>query len=180
MTNWSLLFNSALLNGLALSLTLTAIMIVSGVVAADMWVGDYPPDIKEKYGPMSPRSARLRPYVAVLFFLVAFAIPILGLFALQNQVAYIAFIPAFAFAFVSLFVFNLYDLLILDWLFFCTIQPRQMILPGTEGMAGYRDYRFHFIGFLKGLGFCTLGGLLIAALWLVLQALASVLTAVRV
>ncbi len=30
-----------------------------------------------------------------------------------------------------------------------------MVLPGTEGMAGYRDYRFHFIGFLKGLGFCA-------------------------
>jgi hypothetical protein len=37
-------------------------------------------------------------------------------------------------------------------------------------MAGYRDYRFHFTGFLKGLGFCTAGGLVVAGLWMVAQA----------
>jgi hypothetical protein len=31
-----------------------------------------------------------------------------------------------------------------------TIQPRLIVLPGTEGMAGYKDYAFHFYGFLKG------------------------------
>jgi hypothetical protein len=46
-----------------------------------------------------------------------------------------------------------------------------MVLPGTQGMAGYRDYRFHFVGFLKGLGFCLFGGLVIAALWAGVQAL---------
>jgi hypothetical protein len=70
---------------------------------------------------------------------------------------------------LAVFVFNLFDLLVLDWLFFCTIQPRAMLLPGTEGMAGYRDYRFHFIGFLRGLGFCLVGGLVIAGLWLGVQ-----------
>ena len=59
----------------------------------------------------------------------------------------------------------------LDWLLFCTVQPRMMVLPGTEGMAGYRDYRFHFIGFLKGLGFCLFGGLVIGGLWTGVQAL---------
>jgi hypothetical protein len=66
-------------------------------------------------------------------------------------------------------VFNIFDLLVLDWFFFCTVQPRLMVLPGTEGMPGYRDYRFHFIGFLKGLVFCAVGGLIIALLWLVVQ-----------
>jgi len=78
-------------------------------------------------------------------------------------------LPAFAFSGITLFVFNIFDLIILDWLFFCTVQPRSMVLPGTEGMAGYRDYRFHFIGFLKGLGFSAVGGLLIAVLWMVVQ-----------
>jgi hypothetical protein len=48
-----------------------------------------------------------------------------------------------------------------------------MVLPGTEGMAGYRDYRFHFIGFLKGLGFCVVGGLVISVLWILVQALTA-------
>ena len=33
-----------------------------------MWVGDYPPNIQERYGEMSPRAKRYRPLVAVLFF----------------------------------------------------------------------------------------------------------------
>ncbi|NLF12175.1 MAG: hypothetical protein GX597_10355, partial [Anaerolineaceae bacterium] len=45
-----------------------------------------------------------------------------------------------------------------------------IVLPGTEGMAGYRDYRFHFVGFLKGLGFCLVGAVVIAGLWMTGQA----------
>jgi hypothetical protein len=170
MSDWPLLFKSAFVDGLGLSLVLTAIMVGMGAIAQDMFVGDYPPDIRAKYGPMSARSARLRPYLAVLFFIPVLVIPILGLFALRAGLGYIPFLPAFAFIATALLVFNTYDLIVLDWLFFCTIQPRAMVLPGTEGMAGYRDYRFHFIGFLKGLGFCAAGALVVAGLWMVAQA----------
>ena len=173
LPDWSYLLKEALLYGLGLSLVLTAIMVVSGAEALDMFVGDYPPDIREKYGPMSPRAARLRPYIAGLFFIAVLIIPLLGLYALRFQVGNIPFASAFVFSAAALLVFNIYDLLILDWLFFCTIQPRSMVLPGTEGMPGYRDYRFHFIGFLKGLGFCIAGALVIAALWLVAQGLVA-------
>lgn len=169
MPDWKLLISQALFNGLVLSFVLTVMMVISGRIALDMFVGDYPPDIQQKYGAMSPRSARLRPYVAVLFFLAMWAIPIIGLFTLNNKFQSLSFGPAFLFSLIALVLFNLYDLIILDWLFFCTIQPRSMVLPGTEGMAGYRDYRFHFIGFLKGLGFSLVGGLLIAGIWIALQ-----------
>ena len=169
MPDWNLLFYYASIFGLALSLVLTMITIVSGAIALDMFVGDYPPDIQQKYGPMSPRAARLRPFIASILFLTVLVIPITGLFALQAEVLSIPFLPALVFSILTLLVFNIYDLIVLDWIFFCTIQPRSMVLPGTEGMAGYRDYRFHFIGFLKGLGFCAAGGLLIAILWSALQ-----------
>jgi hypothetical protein len=144
---------------------------VSGLIAPDMWVSKYPPDIQQKYGPMSPRSARLRPYVAVLVFMTALLVPLLGLFALRAAVGEVPFILAFAFSSVTLLVFNLFDLLLLDWLLFCTVQPKLMVLPGTQGMPGYKDYRFHFIGFLKGLIFCVVGGFVIALLWVVVQRL---------
>jgi hypothetical protein len=92
-----------------------------------------------------------------------------GLFRLRTDIESVSFLPAFVFSVITLLVFNLFDLLILDWLFFCTIQPRSMVLPGTEGMAAYRDYRFHFIGFLRGLGFTAMGSLIIAILWIVIQ-----------
>jgi hypothetical protein len=173
LLDWSLIFYGALICGAALSLVLTGLMTVSGSIALDMFVGDYPPDIKQKYGPMSARAARLRPYVAGLVFLTTLVIPIIGLFTLKTKLLTIPFFPALVFSAITVLVFNTYDLLILDWLLFCTIQPRIMVLPGTEGMAGYRDYRFHFIGFLKGLGFSTVAGLLIAGFWIALQGLVS-------
>lgn len=173
MSDWLLLFKSALVNGLGLSLALTTITMLSGAIALDMWVSKYPSDIRQRYGPMSPRAAHLRPFIAGLVFLATLVIPILGLFALRAEVGFIPFLPAFAFSAVALLVFNTFDLLVLDWLLFCTLQPRIMVLPGTEGMAGYHDYRFHFIGFVKGLGFCVVGGLIIAGLWMVAQGLAT-------
>ena len=40
---------------------------------------------------------------------------------------------------------------------------------GATGMAAYRSYRFHFIGFLKGLGFTVVGSLITAILWTLIQ-----------
>jgi hypothetical protein len=164
------LFQNALLYGAVLSVVLVVIMWTSVLLAPDMWVGDYPPDIKEKYGPMSETGRKVRPYIAVPFFLVMLVLPILAIFRLERLTdAPVGFGNAFLTAFLVLLVFNLFDLLILDWLIFSTLQPKLMVLPGTEGMAGYRNYRFHFIGFLKGIAFCIFGGLLIAGAWLFIQ-----------
>lgn len=171
MSNSLVLLTGALVNGVLLSLVLTAIAVVSGAIALDMWVGDYPPDIRERFGPMSRRAARLRPFVAAVFFTAVIAVPFFGLFGLDAQLGSVSFLPAVAFVAVSLVTFNVYDLLILDWLLFCTIQPSSMVLPGTAGMAGYRDYHFHFIGFLKGLGFTVVGSLIIAGLFSAVQTL---------
>jgi uncharacterized membrane protein YhaH (DUF805 family) len=167
--DWNLLFSNGLICGLVLSLILTILLIIAGTIALDLFVDDYPSEIKQKYGPMSQRAARLRPYIATLLFIPIFVVPIVGLFRLRTNIESVSFLPAFVFSGITLLVFNLFDLIILDWLFFCTIQPRSMVLPGTEGMAAYRDYRFHFIGFLKGLGFTAFGSLIIAVLWTAIQ-----------
>jgi hypothetical protein len=171
MLMWSEVLKHGVAYGLGLCIALTALMVISGAVAADMWVGDYPPDIRKKYGPMSPRAARLRPLVAAAFFLAILVILGAGLAALHTKLGSVPFVAAFAFAALALLVFNVFDLLVLDFLFFCTIQPRMMVLPGTEGMAGYRDYRFHAVGFLKGLAFTVAGGLVVAAAWAGYQAI---------
>jgi len=38
---------------------------------------------------------------------------------------------------------SLLSMLILDWLIFVTVQPAFVVIPGTEGLAGYKDYWFH-------------------------------------
>ena len=161
--DFTLIFLNALLFGGILSVILSVVMLVSFAIAPDMWVGDYPPDIQERYGEMSPRGKRYRPLIAVLFFgaiLIVVALSIARLRALAP--VEVGFLGTAVSTFIVLMTFNIYDLLIADWLVFVTIQPKQIILPGTEGMAGYKDYAFHFRGFLVGILFCAGGAIIIA------------------
>jgi hypothetical protein len=43
-------------------------------------------------------------------------------------------------AFGVVFLFNLVDWLVLDWLILCAITPKFVVLPGTAGMPGYKEY----------------------------------------
>ena len=45
-----------------------------------------------------------------------------------------------------------------------------MILPGTEGMAGYKDYGFHFKAFLRGTVLCFIASLVMAGIGMGIQA----------
>lgn len=76
----------------------------------------------------------------------------------------VTFGSVFACAFLVAFVFNLVDLLLIDWLLVVAWHPSWFIPPGTTGAAANRDYGFHFKGFLKGLGFCLAAGLITAGL----------------
>jgi hypothetical protein len=76
----------------------------------------------------------------------------------------VTFLRVFVNSAVILMMFNLVDLIVIDWLIFNTLQPRFIILPGTEGMAGYHDYGFHFRQFLKGTAGSLVVSLMIAAI----------------
>ena len=169
MSNWSAVVYCGTIYGLVLSGVLTTILVICGSIALDAFVDNYPPAIRQKYGPMSAGAARLRPFFAGFVFLAITSVLGVGLQSVRATIGPLNFSSAFVFTAVALFVFNLFDLIILDWLLFCGVQPRTMVLPGTEGMAAYRDYRFHFVGFVKGLGFTLAGGTIGAALWLVFQ-----------
>lgn len=168
MTSWSLLVGAAVVSGLVLCVVVTVIMAFSSIVALDMWVDNYPPGVRTKYGPMSDRGRRIRPFVAAAVFIAMLGVPLVGLLIHASRNVDPGFVPAFVFGFVALLSFNVYDLLVLDFFVFSTWQPRFIVLPGTEGMAEYRDYRFHIAGFFRGLVFCFVGGLVVAVVALVL------------
>ncbi len=145
----STLFLQNLTNGLIYSLIVGSLFMLIGRINPEMWLDDYPPDIKQKFGPMSPKTNRLRLILGIptLLFLLGFPFFVVFQYA---QEATLTFWQVFGSLLMLYTFFNLFDLLILDWLIFNTIQPRFIILPGTEGMAGYKDYGFHFRGSLKG------------------------------
>jgi hypothetical protein len=75
-----------------------------------------------------------------------------------------SFWERFAYAFGVLFIFNLVDLVILDWLIVCWFRPRWVILPGTEHVVTRNPYLHHFKEFLMGTVGLVIVGLAIAAL----------------
>ena len=75
-----------------------------------------------------------------------------------------SFWELFAYVYGVLFIFNLVDLLILDWLIVCWLEPHWVILPGTEYIVIPKQYLHHFKGFLIGTVGLVFVALAIAAL----------------
>jgi hypothetical protein len=141
----------ALISGAILSGVLFTLILLVARLNPEIMLNDYPPDIQAKYGPMSERSKRQRIPVALAVVAILVGLVTLSFRGLQAMTSdNISFPAAFVHLFVMFSLFNLLDWLILDWLIVVTLRPRFIILPGTEGMAGYADYGFHFRGFLIG------------------------------
>jgi hypothetical protein len=111
---------------------------------------------------MSERSKRQRLPVAVFFGSVVLGVVAASFVEVRaNSGGHIPFLTAFVHLFVMFSLFNLVDLLILDWPL-VAMRPSFIVLPGTEGLAGYRDYGFHFRGFLIGTVLVVVTSVLIA------------------
>jgi hypothetical protein len=142
--------------------------IISIVILVMLWYNprlllqDYPRDVQQKVPPKTQAEKRASVYGATAIFLLMFAFPLAAAFS--SKTAHHSFLGVFFSASGVLFLFNLVDLLIMDWLIVCTITPKFLVIPGTEGMAGYKNYAMHFKGFLIGAGVSGVLGLLLATL----------------
>jgi len=162
MPLWSII-SHALIYGVILSAVLFPLTMGLVWLNPEIMLKDYPPDIQAKYGPMSERSKRQRIPVTIFFVAVLFGIVAQSFIGVRTNTGDdIPFLAAFVHLFVMFSIFNLLDWLVLDWLIVVTIRPRFMILSGTEGLAGYADYGFHFRGFLIGSVITFLTSLLVA------------------
>ena len=130
-----------------------------------LFLQDYPDEIQERVPPKTDQEKRNSLVVGIPFLLLLFAVPFISTLTLQRQHG--SEIP---FHYLSLnafgvgFIFNLIDLLVLDWLIFCLITPRFLVIPGTEEMKAYKDYGYHFRGFLIGMVISIAAGLVIGGI----------------
>lgn len=151
MNFWPII-SHALVYGVILSGVMFTLVLGLVRVNPEIMLNDYPPDIQAKYGPMSERSRRQRLPVGLVFSAILFGIVTASFMKVRADAGNdIAFLPALVHLIVLFSVFNLLDWLVLDWLIVVAICPRFIVLPGTEGLAGYKDYGFHFRGFLIGM-----------------------------
>ena len=159
----SLTWRRVLLDGGAINGALGVLIFASLRINAEMWVHDYPPDIKEAFGPKSRKAQLQTAVLAPLFFgilLGGIAWSLRRLRAEHGGV--LSFKDAFWHTYALFAFFWLFDLTVLDWLIFGLIQPSWVILPGTEGMAGYTDLAFHLKTSLPALPLMAVPALIIA------------------
>jgi hypothetical protein len=133
-----------LVDGTIMNTLLTIVVYGSIYVNPLFWVSDYPPDIQEAVGPVDvPFGQKL--VVGVLLLCIVVGVPLYSNAKLRRQNnGRLSFQAAFANSALIALFFAVWDLLVLDWLIFVTIQPGFIVIPGTEGLAGYQDYWFHF------------------------------------
>lgn len=152
----------AFVSGLVLSMVMGMLLLAILRMNAEILVHDYPPDIRAKWGPMTARTWSQRVPVACGLFVAILAIIVWSLATLPTVAARdLSFASKFTFFAVMFGTFNVFDWLVID----CGLvywRPRFVVLPGTEGMAGYEDYGFHFRGFLLGIRVVAVGSLLAA------------------
>lgn len=174
MLTFNQLLAHSLLYGAILSVGMVGFIVATLVLNPEIWLDDAPADVKQAVGPLSPAAKRTRRKLAIPVFAAVIGLLVYALLRLaQLGGGALTFADAFLSTFLIVQVFNLVDLVLIDWLLICAWQPKFVVVPQAAGLAGMRDYGFHFRGFLKGLAGSAIASLLIAALASGAQALLS-------
>ena len=127
---------------------------------------NYPPNIQERVKSLDEYRDRIPTQknkiaaklgAAVLFVLILSLV-------LRYVNGYTTFLKAFVYGFLLWTIVNLWDMIVLDIIWFC--HDPQFVIKGTEDMVSdYHDYMFHVKGFFIGeaiaLVVCALAGLVV-------------------
>ena len=124
---------------------------------------DYPEDVRK--ASTLPEPSRRQKRNAKIFsgigsIIIFGALILFGLLRFHAERA--DFRTLFCFLFIIAMSWNVIDLLVMDWLIICTITPKWVVIEGTEGCRGYKDYMYHFKGFLIGCVYTTIMAVMIA------------------
>lgn len=156
--NWS----AVLVDGLLLSAAASAIIFASLSTNPRIWLNDFPADIRRAIPPKTEAEKRLSLMWGVPLMVILLGGPGLSTWRYAQAQPDATFAQHALHAAAVAFVFNVVDLLVIDWLVLCTWTPRRLVIPGTEGMAGYTDYGHHFRGFIAGTIFSVVLGAIVA------------------
>lgn len=126
---------------------------------------DYPEDIRRAMKPVTPTEAQKKQGNAVMAVGWLILLALLVVFGVTSYAAQrVSFWKVLGHLWIINMTWNVVDLLIVDWLIVCTIRPKVIVPPGTENCAGWKDYGFHFKGFLHGCVYMSLFALVFAGI----------------
>jgi hypothetical protein len=148
-----LLLRSALLFGAALSVLLAGLVLGSLMWNPRIWLQDAPKRVRDAVPPKSPREKAQSAAVAVPFVLLMALVPLLAVAWTESAAARpLKYSEALLLCWGVLMVFNVVDLVVIDWLVICRLAPPFLIPAGAEHLRDdYRDPGRHVRGFLAGI-----------------------------
>jgi len=156
-------FGIAFLHGLIWSVMWGIMITITEIKWPHIFLHGYPKELQAVI--KLPPFTNKRPayiFLTVSFFLIAAFI----FWSSINtyKAVEVGFWTIFLHVLVICMCWNVFDLVVMDWLIFCTWKPGFIVLPGSEGNKAYSDYKFHFIGFIKGCGISVIGSIIISVL----------------
>jgi len=164
---WSTVIEYGVGYGLALSVLFTAGIFAGAALSRDFLLNDYPEAVQKRYGkPKSARGKRVALFFGVFIWGVC-GVPLMtaAMIGLDGTLdGGLTFLPAAVCAALVFATLTVFDTVVLDWIILVGLRPRMLILPGTEGMAEYRDLRFHLVAALKGAPLIPVVGLVTGGL----------------
>jgi hypothetical protein len=140
----------SLIDGVLIGAGFAVVVLTSLLIDPFAWVGDYPPDVQAAVADSPPAGTAFRIVVAGALVTVIVVGLAWSLKRLGRANPTLGFRGAALHVFVVYWAVQAFDVFVIDWLFFMNLLHRWVVLPGTEGLAGYGDYWFHFrVSFLE-------------------------------
>ena len=136
-----------LTDGLLLTVIFSVVVVGTIVWKPRLWMHDFPADIQALMPPKTELEKRQTIMMAIPFFILLFGG--LGLTAVRYGTVN-GFFAMVLHIYLVWQIVNVFDLVIIDWCGMMLIDPLNPPFANTEGAKGYRDFGFHFFGFIKG------------------------------
>jgi hypothetical protein len=154
-----------LIDGTLFSLMMGVIIIGSLYYNPRLWLQDYPKEMQARVPPLTPSEKRLQRLMMLPFMLVFIGWPLFSAYQLRAENGgTLPFVIAYLHVFFLANIFNLFDAVVIDALFIAILKPKFVMLPGTEDLVYlFYDWSMHLRNYLKGIVFCAIFSLPIAA-----------------
>jgi hypothetical protein len=165
ITGWKMVLRQMMVHGLAFALVGNGYLLLMMVTMSPRIWGhhDYPEAVRAKVPPQTKREKVAGAIGGLPWILFVLGFPVFSTYAMKAALGgEIPFLIAFLNPLVLLQLFNLSEVLILDWLIVSRITPGFVIIPGSTA-ADYKDMSHHYRGHVRASAAMVLISLVIGA-----------------
>lgn len=139
-----LILRRIFIDGFIMSAIVSPMLLLILYINPRIALSDYPDDVKTAVPPRTKKELIQGIVFSIPFLIATVGIPLYSSWLVKQQIGdSLTYWLAFVIILGELLIFSLFDLFVLDILIFCTWTPEFVVIPGTEGMACYKDYGRH-------------------------------------